>query len=798
MTDNTAGPAGLPSQVTYEPLPSIYRAFAAGATPYAIITETIDNSIDFVRRQALNDEHYPDTLKVDIRFDPIEEESETENEDTGGEDSTGLESTESASGRLIITDNAGGVPPEELAKFFQLGHSDAPPEGIGRFGVGAKRLIGIGNHIRYESHAYGRDIGAGFEVDAQKLEGEAADSSRSTYSSDVYEVDDLEAGKTRIIVEDLNKGVWERLCGVKEEAINRNAEDSLWRLKETYEHFLRDDIQINPHAERREGHIEFDLSWGVRGVESSDVPSGEETLYEVAEDVSPPDQVGLSYVSFDGLWPRKYSGMPFANDPETPVEECLRVDIEVGLMPSSDPEEAGLTVTMNNRNVLFRDTDNDLFSSRYLGKFRESAGHGRLHCIVSVHGEAEDMPWSDTKDSLDGTQQVTEEILNVTENALKEYRRQTYDNLPDWILEVYSIESLKRRGYYDNEGIRTDIERISKDNSKVNSPRFNQKPGETSTSSSYRQYPIRDTLIRTANLHAALRIRCDSGVDEVVEPAYSNYFETTYDGPEPQQIDASRLPDVDEYAVPLRSDSEDEIPLIEDIKNLAKEHATEGERLSETTDGVPVWLLPRYREELKAHAEPEGLTSIDSFDLAAWREQHSVSEEVRVEAPLQEPRPSSEEGQRSRDQIHQRRGGRSHGEEQDSTEGLRSTPSSTDAGESVEQRESQSSVEPAGAASRSQRDLETFAQPRSSRPTAPESGISYNEEEYEASEEEMTDLLEHLDLDSEATPEEIFQELNDALEQRERLIEQLDKLSELVNIEALLDEPIAIEQDGSE
>lgn len=800
MSDQSQGPAGLPSQVTYEPLPSIYRAFAAGASPYAIITETIDNSIDFVRRQALNDEYYPETLEVNVQFEPSETDAQAEDDSSPATDSVSTSET----GRLIITDNAGGVPPEELAKFFQLGHSDAPPKGIGRFGVGAKRLIGIGNHIKYESHAHGREVAAGFEVDAQKLEGEAAESSQSTYSSEVYQVDDLKEGTTRIIVDNLNKGVWDRLCGSKDGSIDRDAEDSLWRLKETYEHFLRDDIEIDPGADHHSDSIELDLNWGVLGVSADNVPDEVDSVLQVAEDVTPPEPVDLSFVSFDGLWPRKYEGMPFANDPDTPPEDSIRVDIEVGLMPHSDADKAGLTVTMNNRNVLFRDTNNDLFSTRYLGKFRESAGHGRLHCIVSIHGEADEMPWSDTKDSLDGTEQVTEEILNVTENALEEYRRQTYSNLPDWILEVYSIESLKNRGYYDNEGIRTHIEWIPKSNSKVNSPRFNKKPGETSRSSSYRQYPDRDKLIRTTYLHAALGIRCDDSVDENVEPAYSNFFETVYDGRELEVLPQAETPDVDDYEIPL--DRDEVIPVVEDLKKLAIEHAEQGKRLTSETDGAHPWLLPQYSVSLRSESESaDSLEEIDSFDFEEWRTYNSVSEEVRIEDTVQNDdsvqtvHPNREQSQVSGPPQRDAESGLSQtsvGGSSDRNQ-LSGPDVSASSGSSDENSPSDQPTT-SHATGSSQGRVSEYTRHAASEATPTSPGITFGGDHYELSDEQMSALLEFLDLDEEATPEEIFESLEDALEQRAKLVEQLRDLGELVNVEALLGEPPAIDKGRAE
>ena len=198
--------AGLPESVEYQPLPNIYRAFAAGASPYAIVTETIDNSIDFIRRQALDGAKHPETLEVEVRYELLSDaDSETSEQIVENR----------GPGRLVIVDNAGGVPPDELARFFQLGHTDAPPQGIGRFGVGAKRLIGIGNRIKYESHANGYEVAAGFEVDASDLRSTENNeiNDDEVYKSDVYRVDDLEEGHTRIIVEDLNENVWSNLLG---------------------------------------------------------------------------------------------------------------------------------------------------------------------------------------------------------------------------------------------------------------------------------------------------------------------------------------------------------------------------------------------------------------------------------------------------------------------------------------------------------------------------------------------------------------------------------------------------------
>lgn len=774
-------PAGIPDFVDYEPLPSIYEAFAAGATPYAILTEIVDNSIDFIRRQALDEMQYPDTLNVEIRYVPGQKGSEKDSLDSD----TITTADDVETGRLVIKDNAGGVPPDELSKFFQLGHTDAPPEGIGRFGVGAKRLIGIGNQIRYESRTHDGP-GAGFKIDAGELTTDGTEASEDAYRSDVYSVDDLEEGTTRIIIEDLNKGVWDRLRGYQEndQEVKKEAEDSLWRLGETYEHFLRDGIRVNRTLETDSETINFSLQWGVG---------------DNLQQVEPPNPVDLSHLSFDDLHPRKYKGMPFANDPETPTEECLRIDIEVGLLTSSQPENAGLTVTMNDRNVLFRDTENDLFSSRYLGKFRESAGHGRLHCIVSIRGSAEDMPWSDTKDSLDGTQEVTDEILNVAENALSEYRRQTYDNLPDWALFAYDIETLRENGYLDYEGIPKRIEIIPKEKSKVNSPRFNKKPGATSSDSYYRQYPERDHLVKTVQLHAALRIRCNEVLDEKLHPAYNQYFDHHYEGPQSKSISSDECPDSDDYIVKLDDDAEHPIPIASDIEKLATQHAGEGLRLTDETQGLDEWLLPLYSETLTNvldEQDIEELEPIDEFDLEDWRQKNSVSEDVRIEQEYSEESVESQRDRSRSDSVALD----SQSEEltsEDTAQPRKSSSreSSTDSSSSETisgQRGSVSGPDRTSDPSngRSWRDEhQTLSGPQES--TGPL--FQYKGERHELSEEKVEKLFEELELRDTESPEKIFEAVLQLLERTERLEQQLRQLSEFVDIDRILDEEPAFE-----
>lgn len=736
--------AGLPDSVEYQPLPNIYQAVAAGASPYAIVTEIIDNSIDFVRHQALNGAKYPDELEVSVRYEMVDEQN---TDSTGYPDNVPVE--DRGPGRLVITDNAGGVPPDELSRFFQLGHTDAPPQGIGRFGVGAKRLIGVGDRIRYESHANGYEIGAGYEVDTAELDSTAPNrqtTTEGTYRSDVYRVDDLDEGSTRIIVEGLNSNVWTNLLGRDKDAeIDESAADSLWRLGETYEHFLAQGIDISAATAAEDEHIDFDLSWGDD---------------ERSVTVEAPDQVEFSLLPFDGLHPRRYQDIPFAASDDPPDVEVLRADITVGLMPASDPDNAGLTVTMNNRNVLFRDTDNNLFSTRYLGTFRESAGHGRLYCVIELHGPPEEMPWSDTKDSLDGTAKVTGHLLNITENALAEYRRQGYDALPTWMLTPYAERDLEQYDATVCAELRDGIETIDKSTSKINSPRFNSKPGESRRNKYYRAYPERDEFIRTVRLHSGLRIRCDDTVATKARPAYECFFAEHYDGPEPVSLDSDACPSVAGYDIP--TDDKEPIPLIEDIDALAENHHEAGQEINHNTAGVPRWLLRRYKKALDGlDGDRSGADVIEEFDFEEWRKHNSTSEDIRVET---EPRPSGDH--LSTENGPQPSSDSTRNDTQDTGQSAGGQTPTSESGEySGETGVDKSTYD-------DQRPLSNVGSPRQ--------GLTADQ---------IETLSELVDAEADPDPEDLFNMLVAAIEEREKFRDALQQVGEVVNLQAILDDP---------
>ena len=637
--------------VRYQPLPSIYRAFASGASGPQAIAETVDNSIDHVRSRVEGGHEPPESLQVTIGYWPAGEWDDDEDV-------------------IVIKDNAGGVTPGELGKFFQLGRSETPSLSIGRFGVGAKRLIAVGNEISYQSRAVGADQGWAFDVDASEFQTNTSEVDEEIYESERYKVD-LEEGCTQIVIREL-KTEWEDLLGAEkigdiDDPKELSGDGTLLDFDGLYENFLREGISL-----ASESPIEFELKLKDH--------SGEHTI-------NPPERISFSYLPFDDLNPRKYTEIPFESvDEYTGGEETLRVDITVGLMLSSRAEDAGLTVSMNNRNVMFRDTDNDLFSSSNLGKFRTAQGHGRLVCRIDIRGSSRAMPWNDLKTGLDPTMSVTDDLLGVAVNALAEYRRQGYDVLPDWMLSAYPETEM----HAANGG---EIETVDKSNSKKNSPRFNKKPGKGIRGRSARRYPERDRLKGIVRLHRELRIIDESSIKPYETPAYFKYFDEIFDadyepddeytpnspthisGPDEDELPIPDGIQVDLYEGPLQmyANVEDsDLPVIADIKALAEDHADQQARVTNETEGFDEWRLPRYEEELKRALDSADLSRLEVLDE---REERDEAEE---EEPAPESAPTASEGTGSPERESRSPPERNQRSEETGTQGTATTPDTPD------------------------------------------------------------------------------------------------------------------------
>ena len=583
-----------PDPVSFQPLPNIITAFSADASPFEALSESIDNSIDHIRSRAYEGQIPEEDLEITITFERRDSLTDS---------------------RIIVEDNAGGVETENLSRFFQWGASSTAPESIGRFGVGASRIAALGKVIVYQSRARGKSQGYGFEVNVSEMENHDGEVTEDTYQADRQEVEDLADGHTRIIIKDLKRDFID-IFGLEPDDDDRNSYDEQEEVSEEewqdaveslasqfgdyFERYISTGIQFDAdYFPVETGKIDVDIEVKLRMPERT-----------ISESATPPSAIDYSYLPFDSLGPRKYVGVPFDEDEETPSEDAaVRADIEVGLMLSADDKKAGLTLYANDRKILSRDTANPLFTSDYLGRYRSESGHSRLVIAVELSGEIEEMPVNSLKSDLDMNSPISEPLLRIIKNAAKYYRKQTYSSMPKWLLEVYGSTN----PFAANGG---SVATYDKSKATTNSARFRNQPGSSSGS---RTFPERDRLRAIVKIHRALRIRDETPLNPKEEPAYERYFESQYSEDasnskytvqDPVEV---KGPEIDWEKISITAD-ETKIGVITRIQGLAEQHYDAGIRID---DGnvLSEWQIPRYREELRRLARQADLAESDLKSL---------------------------------------------------------------------------------------------------------------------------------------------------------------------------------------
>ncbi|MDT3434674.1 ATP-binding protein [Haloarcula sp. 1CSR25-25] len=576
--------------VEYTPTPDIFDTMTADAAAIAAVQEAVDNAADAAYEYASEGFDLPDPIQVEITYVASD----------GDDDEA-----------IIIEDNSGGLPPGQLHVLAQLGASYSVEDSIGRFGVGASRLAALGAEITYASHRQGHE-GQQFTVDVERMkEQEGADA----FKSPREHAPDLPEGHTRVtvkrlrdgfrpVVESARRAIDARNDDKSEEAEITEADieavaDALGR---TYQRLLRDGVKI---GESTRQPFEITLEYDA------------DNHYEF--EVEPPEEVEFSYLPFDGLAPREYTEIAFdkGGDTVSPDSAGVRADIKVGLLTHANDQIAGLSVAVNDRMIVAHDTENDLFSSGYLGAYRPAQGHSRLYIEVNLRGDSEHMPFNSTKTGLNPNHEVFDPLLNRVASVAAPYKRQSYTALPDWMLEVYGLEDSR------SDGQRESLIRIPKRDSKTNSARFNEKPGQSVRGRRTRDYPERDRLKGIVKTHRALRIRDETLLREYEGPAYRNFFDNHYFTSSagdylrrqseyaPRTLEELSGPLLDDW-VEFASVNDDEHPLVVDIKIVAKFGLEHIDGRLDKSGLLEEWAVPRYREEVRI------LTSGSLEGVAVW------------------------------------------------------------------------------------------------------------------------------------------------------------------------------------
>lgn len=717
--------------VSFEPLPRIITAFSADASPFEALAETVDNAIDYARARAYEGNEPEEDLKIRIEF----------NVGDSQEDS-----------HILIEDNAGGVASKNLSRFFQWGRSVTAPESIGRFGVGASRVAALGQRLEYQSRSFDQDVGHGFEVDVAEMETHEGDVTEDTYRAERRIIEDLEEGHSRVVVKNLRRGISSILAidqtsdseSGMESSLNDVEYDTIYRgvpIEEWESGLNRMANQFGDVFELfiTEG-IDFEEEW-FEDIETTQINVDIELTLNIDEwsystDASTPDPVEYSYLPFDNLGPRKYLEIPFdENESVDPSNASVRADILVGLMTRAEDEKAGLTLIANGRKILSRDTTNPLFSSDYLGAYRAERGHGRISITVEMKGKTEDMPINSLKSDFDMNSPIADPLLRITKNAARFYWKQDYTKMPDWVLRPYD-----QNDEFAAHGGR--IIEYYKGDSSINSARFRRQPGE---SDGRRSFIDRDRIRAKVKVHRSLRITDREALVPTEGPAYNYYMDNRYDvdtsnyryAPSvPIEMDGQG-PELDWDDVNLTVD-DDAIDIVAEIIRMAKHHAQNGGRVDEL-DFIENWQLPRYHEELKSELNVEDL---ENSDLELWINipDTVLLEEldwVVAEFGPDITRADIEEFSAYPLEIYEE--------------------VFTNIEEALSQLEQDYEL-----TARAETKIESGDSSEWTSPPGP--GIGFNDEYYQVENEEVSRVLEIIELDEDASPEEFWSQLLKALE----------------------------------
>lgn len=349
----------MSGESTYDLKPSkeAYQAVKADVTAVSAIEELIDNALDNWQRtsQKLDD------LRIDIEYE--------ESQDDDG------------SGVIIISDNSGGVPEDDVSMLFALGQSakDQITGSIGAYGVGAKKaILNLGNKAVIKSRELHTETGFGFTIDQDWLEDEG------DWTVEKEEYTDIDDGTTEIRITELNVD-WE------------DFEDDLKeQLTQTYRFFLSDDRLTN---------------------------IGDLSIYVNSDLITPPDETNWSYLPLDGFHPRRYEGIEIDS---RDLSDTVYVDIEVGVLQKADSDAAGADIYCQDRQVLsaVRDTRAGFKTGRgstRLGNF--TGNHRRLKVIIEFYteGDTRELPWDAQKSDIDEYHKVTQAALSWVRRIVKPY-----------------------------------------------------------------------------------------------------------------------------------------------------------------------------------------------------------------------------------------------------------------------------------------------------------------------------------------------------------------------------------------
>lgn len=477
------------------------------------VKELIDNSLDAWERESPPLEH----LEIKLEYD--------EDEDV-----------------LIVRDNAGGVPSNDVRAFFTLGMSN-PGDGMqtrGAYGVGTKKAsLRLADEITFATRHYtsGDDEpGAGFTITSDWLEKDG------TWQIE-EEQHDIPKGTTEIRLKNL-KFDWE---------------ETEVRLREELRSAYRRQLGGGPFNEPKMADIQVNGS-----------------------KLSPPDSIKFGFPALDGLHPREFKKE--VSHPE--LDEPMTIRVAVGLRSEKKQGEFGTDLYVQGRLVHEKNTGKQggFDAPNGLGSFSDSR-HGRFRAALSIESEApaEQLPWNTTKDKLHPNNPVMKDVWEFFRKTCDRYFGAVSTTLKQVFLRFPADhEWAYNDGKVEDAGDYTDRKRVT------------DKPEKG--------YPECSELREQAEAHATLGIFYPDGVIdkddevkrqqklEIYQKLVEEEFESVGDQTTPHELKGI-APDFTEYDV----DAEE---IRSSLKDEAEEHAREGMRYT----GHESWQQPLYDAFLEKYA----------------------------------------------------------------------------------------------------------------------------------------------------------------------------------------------------
>lgn len=351
------------------PSTDLWSTLADDLSYYDAICELVDNAIDNAKRTNQDD------LGIDIRY--------YSDSDPAGE-------------RLVIKDNSGGVPSDNLEALIKMGESGLKQANgsIGVYGLGLKRAFTkLGSNTEILTHETNSDY-------TVKIPLQDGWNERDSLEVTSYRIDDDEQ-------ESIARGMTKLTFHNPTFDFGNTRNELEDRLSKTYDKYLQ------------EGVTDIELSL---------------TLHE--DNVRPPKQPDWSYNPF-GLHPRVYEGVeidPDIADLDKPVE----LSITVGLI-REDSELAGTDIFCQNRKIVHSDTTQrggfGNWSSGYLGNYNREV-HFKMILEFHTTGDKQSLPWNSSKSDVDITSPVFTAAIKEARKVAQPYKK-IRDDIPISFIEPY-------------------------------------------------------------------------------------------------------------------------------------------------------------------------------------------------------------------------------------------------------------------------------------------------------------------------------------------------------------------------